>query len=113
LIAIAAAVCFVGCRDDESDAMGSAVVAARSATVTWAAPQTNADGSALSDLAGFRVYYGNSPGRYAQSVYINNPKARGHTLSNLAPGTWYIVVKAVDTSGNESAPSPEVSKTIK
>ena len=110
---MAAAVCFVGCRDDEGDAMGAAVVAARSAKVAWAAPKANADGSALSDLAGFRVYYGNAPGRYSQSVYVNNPAASSYTLVNLTPGTWYIVVKAVDTSGNESAPSPEVSKTIK
>lgn len=82
------------------------------ATLAWAAPQANADGTALTDLAGFRVYYGTSRGAYSQSATINSPSTLGYTIQNLPAGTYYIVVKAFDTSNIESAASTEVSKTI-
>ena len=40
--------------------MGAAAADAASMSVTWTAPTTNADGSRLSDLAGYRVYLGTS-----------------------------------------------------
>jgi hypothetical protein len=82
------------------------------ATLAWAAPQANADGTALTDLAGFRVYYGTSHGVYSQSVTISSPTTLRYTIQNLSAGTYYMVVKAFDTSNIESAASTEVSKTI-
>lgn len=89
------------------------VTASGSATLSWTAPQTNADGSALTDLAGFRIYYGTSSGAYPKVVTINNPAATRYTIEPLAAGTYYLIVKAFDTSNNESAASAEVSKTIR
>ena len=83
-----------------------------SATLAWAAPQANADGTALTDLAGFRVYYGTARGTYTQSVTISSPTTLRYTIQNLSAGTYYMVVKAFDTSNIESAASTEVSKTI-
>lgn len=61
-----------------------------------------------SDLAGYRVYYGSSPGVYTQSTDVGNVT---ETTLNLADcQTWYVAVKAYDTAGNESdAYSNEVS----
>jgi hypothetical protein len=84
-----------------------------SATLSWAAPQTNADGSALTDLAGFRIYYGSASGSYSKSITISSPTTLRYTIDNLPSGTHYFVVKAFDAARNESAPSPEVSKTIR
>ncbi|HEU4366898.1 MAG TPA: Calx-beta domain-containing protein [Methylomirabilota bacterium] len=87
--------------------------------LAWNAPTTNADGSPLRDLQGYRVYVGTSmpscPGASCQAL---NAPARSPapgdrfsaTLTALTPGTTYVVrVSAVDTSGNESACSPSVS----
>lgn len=84
-----------------------------SAAVAWVAPTRNADGSNLSDLAGFRVYYGTASGSYSKSITINSPYTTNYTISGLPAATYYIIVKAYDTSNNESAASPEASKTIR
>ena len=86
---------------------------AGSATLTWVAPQTKADGSALRDLAGFKIYYGTVSGNYPASITVPNPAATTHTIQALPAGTYYFVVKAYDKSNTESAPSAEVSKTIR
>lgn len=84
----------------------------RSLALTWEAPLTNEDGSPLNDLAGYRIYYGSRSGSYGASVAVNNPAAVSHRLESLAPGTYYVVVKAVNSAGAQSIASPEASKTI-
>jgi hypothetical protein len=64
-------------------------------------------------LAGFRVYYGTAKGSYSSSITINNPATTTYTIANLPAGTYYMTVKAFDTSNNESASSTELSKVIK
>src|SRR5215470_4257913 len=54
------------------------------------------------DLAGYRVYYGTSPGNYTQSVDVGNITST--TISGLTDCTnYYFGVKAYDTAANESA----------
>jgi hypothetical protein len=77
-------------------------VALGSATVNWTPPTENTDGSALTDLAGFRIAYGLSPNDLSQSVLVNNPGATSYTVSNLAVGRWYFAVYAVNSRGLES-----------
>jgi hypothetical protein len=82
-------------------------------TVTWDPPLTNVDGSTLTDLAGYRVYRGTQPGQYSEIVEIDEPGVTSHVFDQLPLGTThYIVVTSVDASGNESAPSEEVSVTL-
>jgi hypothetical protein len=83
-----------------------------SAAVSWVAPTTNTDGSALTDLAGFRIYYGTSSTSLTQSMTLNNVAARSATVSPLAPGTWYFTVRAFNTSQAESNDSNVVSKPV-
>jgi len=73
---------------------------------------TNEDGSVLDDLAGYRVYYGASSGSYPNSITVNNPGIASYVVDNLLPGTYYFVVTAYDTSGNESDYSNQASKAI-
>jgi hypothetical protein len=83
-----------------------------SATVSWVAPTTNADGSPLTDLAGFTVYYGNNAASLTQSVQVASASAVSYTLTKLASGTWYFAVSAYTSSGIQSPPSAPASKTI-
>ena len=96
--------------------------ASGSATLTWNGPTANSDSTALADLAGYRVYRSTTSGSYTGSpvatVAASSPNGGGTgitaTINNLASGTHYFVVRAYDTSGNESANAlpGEVSKTI-
>jgi len=86
---------------------------------SWTAPTTNTDGSPLTDLESYRVYYGTSnpscPG--ASFSEIASPTASPGAnetvslrLTGLSPGTlYYVSVTALDTSGNESACSTQAS----
>jgi hypothetical protein len=82
------------------------------ATVNWTAPTTNTDGSTLTNLAGFRIAYGNSQTNLDRSVDIDNESLSTYTVNNLSSGTWYFAVYAVNSSGVESDISNIGSKTI-
>ncbi len=84
-----------------------------SATLAWIAPQINADGSALNDLAGFRIYYGTSSHNYTKVITITDRHIVSYVINNLPAATYYLTVKAYDTSNNESSSSAELTKTIK
>ena len=89
----------------------TAVTTTGSATLSWAAPATNTDGTALTDLAGYKVYYGTSSGNYTTVVNIGN--VLSYTVNNLASGhTYYFAVTAYDSTGLESGYSAEASKTL-
>ncbi len=91
--------------------LSAATVYAGEATLTWDPPTTNADGTPLTDLAGYKVYYGTESGNYSQSIDVGNVTT--YTVSGLTNGqTYYFAVTAYDTSGNESDYSNERAKTI-
>lgn len=85
---------------------------------TWNPPTTNVDGSKLTDLAGYRVYWGTASRTYPQSINVDAcsscPEPVGAEqeigcIGGLTPGaTYYVAATAYDTSGNESAYSNEV-----
>lgn len=80
--------------------------------LTWSPPGQTEDGSSLTDLAGYRIYYGSEPGVFDRVVELPDPSATGYSVENLAAGTWYFRVTAYDADNNESRPAPEVSKSI-
>jgi hypothetical protein len=83
-----------------------------SATLSWSPPATREDGSALTDLSGFKVYYGTSPDNLSSTVTLNGAGLTSYEIDNLSAGTYYFVVTAIDSSGAESPSSTMVSKTI-
>ena len=84
-----------------------------SVTVSWTIPTTNEDGSPLTDLAGFKVYYGNRQGVYPESTTVLNPGVSSLVVDNLSfDTTYYFAVVAIDEFGNESEFSEEVSKAF-
>ena len=83
------------------------LVFAGSATVSW---QANTE----PDLAKYRVYWSTTAGSYGSYKAEVAKGTNTYTASTLTDGqTYYFVVTAVDTSGNESGfSSPPASKTI-
>ena len=106
-----------GCRDPGPGAAPptpaqSAGDATRGATVSWEAPTTNTNGTALTDLAGYRIYYGSSPEHLSQSQKISTIGLQTYVIEDLEPGTWYFAVMAVAANGAESKLSNMAVKTI-
>lgn len=79
-------------------------------TLTWQAPTTNADGTELKDLAGYKIYYGTVSGKYDNSEDAGN--VTEYKLALPKDGTYYFAVTAYDTTGNESKYSSEISRTL-
>ncbi len=82
------------------------------ATLDWMPPTENSDGSALTNLAGYTVYYGTSPGSLTQSVKVTNPGLSAYTVTDLPSGTWYFAVTSYSSAGVESTRTGTVSTTI-
>jgi hypothetical protein len=83
-----------------------------SIALSWSAPATNSDGTPITDLAGYRVYYGTASGYYTDNVTITNPSTLSATISNLPADTYFVIVRAFNSVNAESQASAEVSKTI-
>jgi hypothetical protein len=84
-----------------------------SARVSWQAPTSNVDGSPCTDLAGYRVFYGNVPGQYGQSLQVSSPEITSIVIEGLTSATtWYFSVKAMTAGGTESEYSNEASKAL-
>ena len=82
-------------------------------TVNWAAPTENTDGTRLTDLGGFTIYWGPQPGVYVDSVEVPDPFATSTTIRLDAPisETVYLAMTAWNTEEprKESAYSNELS----
>jgi hypothetical protein len=87
-------------------------VALGSAALSWTAPTQNTDGSPLTDLAAYKIYYGNSPGSYPNQIQIDNPGITTYVVENLVPDTYFFVATSINSMGIESDFSNSVSKTV-
>ena len=82
------------------------------ATLSWQAPDQNTDGSALTNLAGYRIYYGTSAAALNQVIDIPNVGMTMYVVDNLTAGTYYFSIRAYNGGGAESELSNIVSSTI-
>lgn len=87
------------------------------ALVTWSPPTSNTDGTPLTDLASYNVYWNSgdpslvtAPTGKVKSVAPAATPAI--TITNLAAGNWYFAVTAINAMGVESALSNIATKTI-
>jgi len=83
-----------------------------SATLSWTTPTLNTDGTPLTDLDSFNIYYGIESGNYPNSVTGVSASLTSLVVENLAAGEWFFVGTSVNTAGIESEFSNEASKTI-
>jgi len=85
---------------------------AASVTLSWTAPTTNEDGTPLTDLAGYKLYYGASPGIYTNVLDVGNVLTYVWNVGEQEGQTLYFNATAYDLSGNESIYNGEVSLTF-
>jgi hypothetical protein len=112
------------CADNDNSmhaGSGSGSPGANSAHLSWTPPDVDEDGSALSGLAGYKVYYGRSQrtgedpkicGMCGYEVSEDLDNVTTATISNLDSGTYYFAITSYDVFFNESHFTPERSKTI-
>ena len=93
------------------------------ATYTWQAPTLDGDGGPITDIAAYKIYWGQTSGAYtADSGAISSPTVgtpwlgittyTDSTPANLASGTWYFASTTSDSGGNESDYSVETTIVI-
>lgn len=107
-----------GCAEDNSSKPDVVIDPPPGPTVgwlhlQWTPPTENTDGSVLTDLDGYNIYYGTSPGFYDQTVAILNEGLTEYIVEPVPGGfTYYVVITAFNEAGSESEYSNMVSKTI-
>ena len=82
------------------------------ATVRWTGPTEYTNGTALTDLAGYRLYYGKSRSELSSVVQLSDAAVSAYTVRNLGTATWYFAVTAYSETGVESPVSQIVSKVV-
>jgi hypothetical protein len=75
-------------------------------------PTERTDGSALTNLAGYRIQYGTDAADLNKTITLNGTSLTSYMVEGLAPGEWYFSLIAFDTDDIESAPSGIASKLI-
>ncbi len=84
----------------------------QSLTLYWTAPSVNADGSGLTDLAGYHIYYGKSSSQLSTVISVEGAGITSQVLNKLPQGTWYFAVTAFNSDKIESKFSAVLSLTI-
>jgi len=71
-------------------------------TITWLPSLVNDDGTPLTDLAGYYIYYGTDPNSLENVRTIHNMGISSHVIDGLIPGQWHFAIKSFNTAGIES-----------
>jgi fibronectin type 3 domain-containing protein len=114
LLTLSAASLLAGCGGGGTSAGssgGGSSSGATSASLSWTAPQGNTDGTNLTDLSSYHIYYGTAANQLNSMIEVSNTTT-SYVISNLAAGTWYFAITAVNSIGVESDLSNTASKTI-
>jgi hypothetical protein len=85
---------------------------AGSATLSWTPPTENTDGTPITNLAGYHIYYGASASAMTSTITVANATETSYVVGGLAPGTYYFAVVAYNSAGMDSPESNVGSKTI-
>lgn len=84
-----------------------------SVTLSWTPPTQNIDGTALTDLTGYKIYWGtDSNTGYPNDVTVLAPNISSYVVENLSSGQYRFVATAFDSSGNESVNSNEAMRIV-
>jgi hypothetical protein len=75
--------------------------------VRWQAPTRNEDGSNLTDLAGYWLYWGRNSRDYTGRVRIWNASQTQYRPEQLSSGDYFVAVTALNRDGEESGYSNE------
>jgi len=113
MIGLAGLLSACGGGDSGSSSSSTAAAAGPNAvSLSWLPPTENTNGSALTDLTGYTIYYGTQSQNYTSQIQVTNPGLTTYVVDNLPPGTYYFAVTATASNGLQSGYSPEVTATV-
>jgi hypothetical protein len=101
----------LSCENAEASGRERVTVTVVSRVLRWRPPSYNVDGSPLTDLAGYVIYWGLESLSYTDSYRLESPSAT-EWLLDVPPGNYYLAMTAFDSEGNESAFSNEILKVV-
>ncbi len=83
-------------------------------TISWNAPSEREDNTSLSlsEIVGYKIYYGTSQGQYPNNVTVNDGSAVNYIFQNFNADTYYFVLTTLDSDGRESQFSTEIQVSI-
>jgi Putative Ig domain len=82
------------------------------ATLSWTAPAYDANGSPITGLAGYNIYYGTDPSNLTKSIDVAGAATTTYVVTGLTAGTYYFAVSAYNSEGVDSSLSNIGQKTI-
>jgi Putative Ig domain len=83
-----------------------------SAALSWIAPTENADGSPVTDLAGYRIYYGTNAADLTSKVDVSGAQSTTYVLKGLSNGRYFFAVVAFNSLGFDSGYSSLVNAAL-
>lgn len=90
------------------------IINQESALVSWTPPTTREDGSALTNLSHYHIYYDvgtSEPADLARQEEVGG-NLSSYKIDGLGPGMWCFAMTAIDSDGLESDFSNVACKTI-
>lgn len=84
-----------------------------SVTLNWMPPTENTDGSAITDLVAYKVYYGPAEGDYPNMIHVDSPGIASYVVENLTPDLYFFAVTAINSRAGESDFSNVASKDLR
>jgi hypothetical protein len=94
-----------------SSAAGSSASSV-STTLVWSPPTANTNGSMLTNLAGYKIYFGRSASALNEVINVQSAGITSYVVDKLVSGTYYFALSAYNAAGVESAMQLVGSKTI-
>jgi hypothetical protein len=79
----------------------AAAPATHSTSLSWTSPTENTDGSVLSDLSGYHIYYGTDRTQLTNVVDVPGIGVQTYVVDNLASGTWYFSIAAYNSRNTD------------
>ena len=101
----------LNCDGPGGNGLGMVTVQVVDKVLRWQAPTENIDGTPLTDLAGYVIYWGTVSRTYTGSQTINSPVTT-QWEATVPAGRYYFAMTAFDSDNNESGYSNEVLKVI-
>jgi len=83
-----------------------------SMTLDWRPPTQNEDGSQLTNLAAYRLYWSRDGSGFIDSVSISNPGVTRYVVDGLPSGTYEVVITAINSAGIESRLSNAITRVV-
>lgn len=80
--------------------------------LSWDVPTSTMDGGTLSDLAGYRIHYGKSATQLVQAIEVPSAGSNRFVVQKLPRGKYYFAVRAITSTGVESALSNVITRDI-